>query len=61
MVIKPINPGCRFSFVAQINASIFVPQTHREHSLATDEAAPEEAIGAIKSEGVHAFIGPHSA
>jgi hypothetical protein len=27
----------------------------------TDEAALAEAIGEIKSEGVHAFIGPHSA
>jgi hypothetical protein len=32
-----------------------------EDSFATDEAALAEAIGEIKSEGVHAFIGPHSA
>ena len=32
-----------------------------EDSCETDEAALAEAIGEIKSEGVHAFIGPHSA
>jgi len=32
-----------------------------EDSFVTDEAALAEAIGEIKSEGVHAFIGPHSA
>lgn len=32
-----------------------------EDTFATDEAALAEAIGEIKSEGVHAFVGPHSA
>ncbi|MEY2695939.1 MAG: hypothetical protein RL333_77 [Pseudomonadota bacterium] len=32
-----------------------------EDTFATDEAALAEAIGEIKSEGVHAFMGPHSA
>lgn len=32
-----------------------------EDAIATDEAALAETIGEMKSEGVHAFIGPHSA
>lgn len=32
-----------------------------EETFATDEAALAEAICEIKSEGVHAFMGPHSA